>query len=191
MAYLIYPNTQWVFLSIAFAGFVCVLSVALIPADLIKHDVARNINADSAQGSDQPVGYLDIVRDRSIMSLVMAIFCYHLGNGAVLPLVGQVIAVEGGRDGLTFTAICIIIARSVSVPATWWTGRFGPVFGYKQTLCVGSASLTVRCGVIIAMLFFVNEKRVLTTTQILDGMCRMSRHHDVHCSFESSIYSVF
>ena len=167
IAYFIYPNTHWLFIVIAIAGIISMISIGFIRGNVIKHDVARNL--DTERCGTEAVSYWDILKDLSIMMLVFSIFSFHLANAAVLPLVGQVIANDGGRDGLTFATICIIIGRLTQVPAVWFAGKYSKQIGYRLVLCIGYITLTIRCLVIILISIFVINPRWLTMTQLLDG----------------------
>eukprot|EP01084_Bolivina_argentea_P268262 455588_1 len=170
LAYLIYPNTQWLFFTILISGIICVISIYIIPSKLIKHDVARNISTEKQATDHEAASYCDIVKDMSIMMLLVSVFTFHLGNAAVLPLVGQLVASEGGRTGVTYGIICIIIAQLVSIPAAWFAEKYSKRIGYKIVLCIGYISLTIRCICIILINKYLNNKKYLIPTQILDGM---------------------
>eukprot|EP01084_Bolivina_argentea_P268261 455584_1 len=170
LAYYVYPNTQWLFFTILVSGIICVICVYIIPSKLIKHDVARNISTEKHAADQDPASYCDILKDRSIMMLLVSVFTFHLGNAAVLPLVGQLVASEGGRTGVTYGIICIIIAQLVSIPSAWFAEKYSKKIGYKVVLCIGYISVTIRCVCIILINKYFHNKKYLIPTQILDGI---------------------
>jgi hypothetical protein len=109
------------------------ISVLTIPADAIDHDLARGLdNAPSGQGSTdrQPSGFEVLVTCRPLLIFAVCVLLFHLANAAMLPLVGQKLALQDKNLGTTLMSACIVAAQIVMVPMAMLVGlkadRWGP-----------------------------------------------------------------
>ena len=111
--------------------------------------------------------------DRNMTCFSLALFFFHLGNAAVMPLLGQVLALEDGKAGIPYTASNIAVAQLSSFlgvyTMTWFEAR-----GYRINLpiAVGFGSLIPRIGTILLVLRFSEDINpyALIATQVFDGM---------------------
>jgi MFS family permease len=105
----------WVLAGMAAASLVTLL---VIPADAI--------DAERASGrvvSERANGVTQILRDRRLMALSLALLLFHLGNAAMLPLLGQRMAALGHGDATRWLAACVVVAQLVMVPVAIVAGR--------------------------------------------------------------------
>jgi hypothetical protein len=80
----------WLMAGMAVASVVATLSV---PADAIDHDVARGLDAERDADADSHVsGFRVLLTCRPLLVFTAASLLFHLANGAMLPLVGQKLA---------------------------------------------------------------------------------------------------
>ena len=80
-------------------GVLSIVSVLMIPGDAIDDDEARGL--DKAADANAKVGGLTVLLEcKPLLILAAALACFHLGNGAMLPLYGlAVVAAQAGRPG--------------------------------------------------------------------------------------------
>jgi MFS family permease len=145
------------------AGF-AVLSLAglyFIDPRRIDYDAARG-----ASGSGGKVqGFSVLLRCKPLIVLSATLLLFHLGNAAMLPLLGQALVAKGANPS-AYTSATIVIAQLTMIPmsllAAWLAGRRG----YWLVFVLALLALPVR-GVIAAMTGGVGG---LIPVQVLDGV---------------------
>jgi MFS family permease len=98
--------------------------------------------------------------------LAAALACFHLGNGAMLPLYGLAVVSAEQADPAGFVAITIVVAQGVMIVAALVAMRLAEKKGYWLVLLISFMALPVR-GVIAA---WVMTKWGVYPVQILDGI---------------------
>lgn len=104
----------WVLAAMA-AGSVA--ATLWIPRDAIDHEIARGMDPGYEQHL-QPVTVL--LRNRRLMTFAVAVVAFHFANAAMLPLVGQLLALHNKDAGTALMAVCIVAAQLVMVPVAYW-----------------------------------------------------------------------
>jgi MFS family permease len=138
----------------------------LIPSDAIDSDRGCGRN-QAKEGEDSPSGSLRVlVRDRRLLVLAASIGLFHLGNAAMLPLLGQKLAQIDNADATKWMAACVIVAQLTMVPIAFAAGRMADKRGARWLLLASCAVLPVR-GLIAA---FAPGVWWLIPIQILDGI---------------------
>jgi predicted MFS family arabinose efflux permease len=149
-----------------------VIAVRGIRTREIDNERARGAAEEDEEdkGERQPqystVGKL--LSDRRIFMLAVAIVLFHLGNDALLTLVGQVLEqdeVLKAVDATLYMSVCIIIAQLVMLPTATLAGRLAGA-GRKRIFLVGFAAVPIR-GVLFALW---HNPFYLISLQILDGI---------------------
>lgn len=114
----------------------------------IDHDVARGLDtADAgagARGPPAPSPWQVASRSRELRLLAVTMMLFHLGNAAMLPLFGQAVATRGQADPGAFTALTIVIAQLVMIPAALLAGRYATRHGYWPLLTTALLALPLR-----------------------------------------------
>jgi len=98
--------------------------------------------------------------------LAITMMLFHLGNAAMLPLLGQAIVSQGLADPSAFTAMTIIIAQLVMIPVALLAGRSAVRYGYWVLVMAAIMVLPVR-GLIAG---YWNSPWALIPVQFLDGI---------------------
>ncbi|MFY1984432.1 MFS transporter [Achromobacter xylosoxidans] len=143
-------------------AFICLRRIR--PRD-IDHGVARGLESDGAAAPVLSVWQLLAgSRDLRLVALVMMLF--HLGNAAMLPLLGQAAIARGQGDPSAYTALTIIIAQLVMIPAALLAGRFARHFGYWRLVAFACWVLPAR-GLLAAAL---PPSCALIPAQVMDGV---------------------
>ena len=101
----------------------------------------------------------------------LSVFFFHFGNAAVLPLLGQVLAIDEGRNGIPFTAALIVIAQMSSMGGVYMFEFFANR-GYtiNVPILIGFGALIPRICCILFLLHFFQNPYALLATQIFDGL---------------------
>jgi MFS family permease len=92
--------------------------------------------------------------------------CFHLGNGAMLPLYGLAVVANKHGDPAGFVAITIVVAQATMILASLIAMRLAEKEGYWLVLLVSFIALPIR-GVVAA---HVMSKWGVYPVQILDGI---------------------
>ncbi len=153
----------WIFYLACGYALASAAVVALIPQAAIDHDVARGRREHGAPA----ISLGETLRRPGFAMFLLAVTLFHLGNAAMLPLAGQVLAItHPGSDAAAMSA-CIIVAQAVMVGVAFVVGRASAAgFGRKPIFLVGLAVLPVR-GVLFA---FVTSPLGIIVVQMLDGV---------------------
>lgn len=130
----------WVLAAMA-VGSVVVL--ALIPG--------RSVQAGQpARTEGEEASLRTVLTDRRIVALGIALLSFHLGNAAMLPLLGQRMAAIGQGDPTRWMAACVIVAQLTMVPVALLAGRMAQRVNRAWLLVAACAVLPVR-GVLAAL----------------------------------------
>lgn len=167
-AYALGPSA--VFYLLAAMSLGSIFSVLAIPADAIDHEMARGLddrrNADDATNDTQPSGLGILLTCRPLLIFAICMVLFHLANAAMLPLVGQKLALQDKNLGTSLMSACIVAAQLVMVPMAILVGTKADRWGHKRFLLAALLILPVR-----AVLYtFSDAKAWLVGVQLLDGI---------------------
>lgn len=168
-----YLGYAWIFyLVCAFAVGSAAVTWLIDPRD-IDHELARGGGVDpEASGHEEVSGkgamsFREVWHKRELRVFLGAVTLFHLGNAAMLPMAGRVLALaHPGTDALALSA-CIIAAQLVMVGVAWAVGRaMARGVGRKTIFLVALAVLPVR-----GVLFCLTSSPVgVVGIQLLDGV---------------------
>ncbi|CAB5693599.1 Arabinose efflux permease [Delftia tsuruhatensis] len=102
----------------------------------------------------------------SLAWLAAVMLLFHLGNAAMLPLLGQAAVARGHADPAGFTALTIIVAQLVMIPMALMAGRHARRKGYWALVRIALLSLPLR-GLVAAAW---DSDWALVPVQVLDGV---------------------
>jgi MFS family permease len=154
-----------VFWLAALFGVLSIISVLMIPSASIDDDEARGL--DSRSGDGGKIGGITVLLEcRPLLILAAALACFHLGNGAMLPLYGLAVVANKQGDPAGFVAITIVVAQGTMILASLIAMQLAEKEGYWLVLLVSFIALPVR-GVIAAHLI---NKWGVYPVQFLDGI---------------------
>ena len=156
----------WLLAGMALASIGALLT---IPPSAIDDHIARGLDAgDTGQAGrdDQPSGYLILLTCRPLLIFAIATVLFHFSNAAMLPLVGQKLALADQTLGTTLMSICIIAAQMVMVPVAILVGRKADQWGRKPIFTAALAVLALRG----ALYPLSDNPYWLISVQLLDGV---------------------
>ena len=157
-----------VFLLVPVFAALAAAAVLAIPAAAINQDRARDLEGEDAgaPGNRLPSDPWALLRCRPLLVFGASVMLFHLANAALLPLVGQKLAVAHPKEATAMMSACIIAAQMVMLPIALLVGRTADSWGRKPLFLVGFAVLPLR-----AVLYtFSNDSGWLIGVQVLDGV---------------------
>jgi len=155
----------WLLAGMATASIFATLS---IPADAIDHHVARGLDGTAASGDhrEKPTGFQVLLTCRPLLIFAAASVLFHFSNAAMLPLVGQKLALVNRELGTTLMSVCIVAAQLVMVPVAILVGRKADAWGRKPIFAAALAVLALRG----ALYPLSDNPYWLVGVQLLDGV---------------------
>ena len=140
-----------IFYLAAVFGVLAIISVLSIPEQAIDHRAARGLETDDAEaeggseaGGGKAEGFMTLLRNKPMLILAAALACFHLGNGAMLPLYGLAVVGSGKGNAAIFTAETVVIAQAVMIVAALLAMRLSAGKGYWLVLLTSFAALPLR-----------------------------------------------
>jgi MFS family permease len=156
----------WLMAAMAVASILATLAV---PGDAIDDHVARGLDDSTERGAghgDQPSGFQVLITCRPLLVFAAATVLFHFSNAAMLPLVGQKLALVNKEFGTTLMSVCIVAAQLVMVPVAIVVGRTADIWGRKPIFAAALAVLVLRGG-----LYPLSDNPYwLVGVQLLDGV---------------------
>jgi MFS family permease len=155
----------WLLAAMAVASIFATLS---IPAGAIDDRVARGLGkvASAGEDRDNASGFAVLLTSRPLLVFAAATVLFHFSNAAMLPLVGQKLALANPAMGTSLMSACIVAAQLVMVPVAIVVGRRADVWGRKPIFAVALAVLAFRG----AMYPLSDHPAWLVGVQLLDGI---------------------
>ncbi|MGI8952062.1 MAG: MFS transporter [Chitinophagaceae bacterium] len=153
-----------IFYLAAVFGVLSIISILMIPGKAIDNKAARGLKEN---GEDNKASGLQVLfKCKPLLILAAALACFHLGNGAMLPLYGLAAASKNQGNPTVFVAMTIVIAQVVMIFASIIAMRMAEKSGYWLVLFISFIALPIR-GFIAAHM--INQTGVYPV-QILDGI---------------------
>ena len=170
-AYLFGPTV--VFYLLAVMSVASIASLLAIPESAIDHDRARGLHEvglqarpGAGQDREQPSGLSVLFTCRPLLIFAVCVTLFHLSNAAMLPLVGQKLALQDTRLGTSLMSACIIAAQIVMVPMAILVGAKADDWGHKRFFLAALLILPIRG----ALYTFSDNPAWLVGVQLLDGV---------------------
>lgn len=139
------------------------------PGD-IDNNVARGLDAgppaQDATPAAAPSSWRVLARSGPLRRLALTMMLFHLGNAAMLPLLGQATISRGQADPSAFTALTIIVAQLAMIPVALLAGRYAKQHGYWRLVALACLVLPLR-GMVAATWA---SPFALIPVQIMDGI---------------------
>jgi MFS family permease len=167
-AYLFGPKV--VFYLLAFMALASLVSILAIPERAIDHLAARGLPGRDEKvrvaDKEQPSGLRVLLTCRPLLIFAVCVTLFHLSNAAMLPLVGQKLALQDKHLGTSLMSACIIAAQIVMVPMAMLVGAKADRWGHKRFFLAALLVLPIRG----ALYTLSDDKAWLVGVQLLDGI---------------------
>jgi MFS family permease len=154
-----------VFWLAAIFGILSIISVLMIPREAIDDKVARGMK-QSGEDAGKASGLRVLAECRPLLILAAALACFHLGNGAMLPLYGMAVVAARQGDPAGFVALTIVVAQGVMIVASLIAMRMIEKEGAWVVVLISFLALPLR-GLIAAYLI---KRWGVYPVQMLDGV---------------------
>ena len=155
-----------VFYLMAGMAIASIAATLAVPAASIDHDVARGLDDGSHQSPAKPAGVAILLENRPLLIFAGCVVLFHFANAAMLPLVGQKLALANEGLGTTLMAACVVIAQVVMIPAALIVGAKADDWGRKPLFLAGFLILALRG----ALYPLSDDPYWLVGVQALDGV---------------------
>jgi len=129
----------------------------------IDHRAARGAAELDGKGV---AGFAVLLQSRPLIVLGVTLTLFHLGNAAMLPLLGQAVVAQGASNPSAFTGATIVVAQTTMVPVALLAARLAETRGYWFVFLLALIALPVR-GVTAALAI---DPLGLWPVQFLDGI---------------------
>lgn len=166
------PSAYWfgptvVFYLLGAMAIASLISILAIPARAIDHDLARGLHdAETDARRGQPSGLVVLLTCRPLLIFATCVLLFHLSNAAMLPLVGQKLALQDKNIGTSLMSACIVAAQLVMVPFAMLVGARADRWGHKRFFLAALSILPLR-----GALYTLSDNPFwLVGVQLLDGV---------------------
>ena len=109
--------------------------------------------------------FSQVLADRRLLGLGIALLLFHLGNAAMLPLLGQRMAAIGHGNATRWMAACVVVAQLTMVPVAIISGRAAQRVNRVWLLLAACLVLPIRG----AMAAVAQDPMWLVPIQVLDA----------------------
>jgi MFS family permease len=137
-----------VFYLLAAMAIASVISALAISADAIDHNVARGLDEDPHRTQEPathgPSGLQVLLTCKPLLVFALSAVLFHLANAAMLPLVGQKLALQDKNLGTSLMSACIVAAQIVMVPMAMLAGSKADAWGRKPLFAAALLILPIR-----------------------------------------------
>ncbi len=152
-----------VFVVLAAMALCSLIALAFIDPNKIDFDAARGAGGESGH---EVKDWSVILTCKPLLVLAATLLLFHLGNGAMLPLLGQSLVAQGAGDPSAYTSMTIIVAQLAMIPMALFAAWLAEKRGYYLVFVLALISLPIR-GAIAAL---VTGPIGLYPVQVLDGV---------------------
>jgi MFS family permease len=136
-----------------------------VPGSAIDYDRARGLHGGATE-QEQPSALNVLLSCRPLLFFAASVLLFHFANAAMLPLVGQKLALQDKNLGTSLMSACIVAAQIIMVPMAILVGRRANHWGRKPMFLAGFLILPIR-GVLYT---FSDNPYWLLGVQLLDGV---------------------
>ena len=155
-----------VFVLMVLMGCGALVCLRGIRARDIDDDVARGLAAQPDTSAPPPSTWRVLASSRQLRLIAVTMMLFHLGNAAMLPLLGQSVVAHGQADPSAFTASTIVVAQLVMIPMALQAGRYAERRGYRALVTAALVALPLRGAIAAAWI----SPWALIPVQVLDGV---------------------
>jgi MFS family permease len=153
-----FTNNEGIFYCLLTLAVFCTISALSIPQDQLK-------NQDPAKAEQEGHSIWSVIKYRPLLIFLLTAFCFHLANGAMLPLVGREVSLGKSTNSSLYLSACVIVAQLTMVPVCYICGKQVHK-GRKWLLVIAFIVLPIR-----AICYTLNnDPYYLVSVQILDGV---------------------
>jgi MFS family permease len=155
-----------VFFLVPIFSVLTALAVLSIPAGAIDHARARGLDRTGPVDGEQPSGLSVLLTCKPLLIFASCVALFHFANAAMLPLVGQKLALAHRGQETALMSACIVAAQMVMLPMALLAGAKADTWGRKPIFLAAFAILPIRG----ALYTLSDDRSWLVAVQLLDGV---------------------
>ena len=141
-------------------------AVLSVPGQAIDHARARGLDGNRPDAGEQPSGWSVLFTCKPLLVFALCVTLFHFANAAMLPLVGQKLALAHKGEETALMSACVIAAQLVMLPMALLVGAKADAWGRKPIFLAAFAILPIR-----GLLYTLSDDRSwLIAVQLLDGV---------------------
>ena len=152
-----------VFAVLAVMGVGAIVALGWIDPQQIDYRAARGLAADAQHDAS---AWTVLLTSKPLLVVAATLLLFHLGNAAMLPLLGQALVAHGAGNASAYTGATIFVAQITMVPMAILAARLAESRGYWIVFLLALIALPLR-GVLASV---VTDPIGLVPVQILDGV---------------------
>src|SRR3954453_9593 len=134
-----------VFFLLGAMAIASLVSILAIPARAIDDDLGRGLDdADADEQPERASALSVLLTCRPLLVFAICVLLFHLANAAMLPLVGQKLALQDKNMGTSLMSACIVAAQLVMVPFATLVGAKADRWGHKRFFLAALLILPLR-----------------------------------------------
>lgn len=149
-----------IFYAVLISSILAAGSVFLIRPSDLNERLATGLTGKEKSS----VSWQSLVKDREILILAVAIFCFHLANAPILPVTAMYVKQLGGSDKLMTATV--LTAQCVMVPVALLAGWLANRWGWKPVMSIAFWALPLR----IFLYSLASSAKAIVWLQMLDGI---------------------
>lgn len=142
-------------------GILALFCLKNIDPRLIDYNNARGL-----QDNKEAIGNRQLFQNKGLLLISFTLFFFHLGNAALLPLLGQSAVAHFDVEPASYTAFTIIVAQATMIPVAVMSAKLAEKKGYHFLFYLALIVLPIR-GILAGT--WQNPWNIIPV-QILDGV---------------------
>lgn len=157
-------SSRGIFFFVALSALPTLIALRMIHPEHIDYETARGGESDSADG--KPATVMEVLRDKRLVIFLTCAVLFHFANAAMLPLLGEMLALGKGRSSMMFMSACVVTTQVVVTMLASLASRKASTWGRKPLLLIAFGVMPIR-GLLYTM---TSNPVLLVAIQILDGI---------------------
>ncbi len=161
-----YYGIPGVFFVMAGMGVLCIICLGGINPAYINNATARGLEENQEKQENAPIPVRALFSDRALLAIAITLAFFHLGNAAMLPLLGQSAVARFAVNPAAYTGVTVIIAQVTMIATALLGAWIAQRRGYGMLFLIALLVLPIRG---LAAGFYDSPWSVVPV-QILDGI---------------------
>ena len=134
-----------VFFVMAVMGALALFSLARINPEHIDYAAARGLEPSESPSRERPArNFRLLFVDKGLLAVAVTLFFFHLGNAALLPLLGQSAVARFSVNGAAYTAGTVVPAQATMIVMALWGAKVAQKKGYGWLFLLALLALPIR-----------------------------------------------
>jgi MFS family permease len=158
-------STRAIFFFVALLSIPTLLSVFTIRGNDIDYERARGREKDSPE-AETTAGLRTIFSDHRMLVFAVLTLFWHLGNGAMLAMIGETIARDRPQQAPLWMSAAVTVPQLIMAAIAPVVGKIADAHGRKQILLFGFVFLPIRT----LLCAGTQDPTLLIGYQLLDGI---------------------